>query len=115
MSEAYGQFILCVYSCTYFKRSSNTILDENDCFVCLPFNNRLSVGTTFDKQVQEAVMDLTGDDSDLLKKQQSMMKWDKKKKKYVSMGKVSCPFVKRNYILILRDPLIFLMVIRCNT
>jgi len=46
----------------------------------------LSVGTTFDRQVQEAVMDLTGDDSDLLKKQNSMQKWDQKKKRFVSMG-----------------------------
>jgi len=47
----------------------------------------LSVGTTFDKQVQGAVMDLTGDDSDLLKKQNTMQKWDQKKKRFVSMGK----------------------------
>ncbi|ODN02763.1 ATP-dependent RNA helicase DDX54 [Orchesella cincta] len=47
---------------------------------------RNSVGTTFDKQVQEAVMDLTGDDSDKLKQQQSMQKWDMKKKRFVSVG-----------------------------
>jgi len=47
----------------------------------------LSVGTTFDKQVKEAEMDLTGDDSDLLKQQRSMQKWDMKKKKFVSVGK----------------------------
>lgn len=52
-------------------------------------NYSLSVGTTFDKQIQESVMDITGDDSDMLKAQRSIMKWDQKKKKYVSTGKVS--------------------------
>lgn len=48
------------------------------------------MGTTFDKQIQQSVMDITGDDSDMLKKQRSIMKWDQKKKKYIRIGKVSC-------------------------
>jgi len=52
---------------------------------------RLSVGTTFDKQIQQSVMDITGDDSDMLKSQRSIMKWDQKKKKYIRMGKVGLP------------------------
>jgi len=53
---------------------------------------RLSVGTTFDKEIQESVMDITGDDSDMLKNQRTIMKWDQKKKNFVSTGKVSWNF-----------------------
>lgn len=34
-------------------------------------------------------MDITGDDSEMLKAQRGIMKWDQKKKKFVSTGKVS--------------------------
>jgi len=49
----------------------------------------LSVGTTFEKQIQESVMDITGDDSNVLKKQSSSMKWDRKRKRFVNVGSVS--------------------------
>ncbi|CAG7816309.1 unnamed protein product [Allacma fusca] len=46
----------------------------------------LSVGSTFDKQVQDSVMDLTGDDSKVLRNQQNIQKWDRKKKKFIQAG-----------------------------
>lgn len=46
------------------------------------------MASAFDKQVQESVMDITGDDSQVLKKQNSMQKWDRKKKKFVNVGQV---------------------------
>ena len=59
------------------------------CIYCYNFVSRLSVGTSFEKQVLESVMDLTGDDSQLLKNQRSLLKWDMKRKNFVSNSKVS--------------------------
>jgi len=65
--------------------------DEENFIPYLPKDHHtevgLSVGTTFDKQIQESVMDITGDDSDMLKAQRSVMKWDANRKKFVSTDK----------------------------
>jgi hypothetical protein len=64
---------------------------------------RLSVGPAadFSQQIQSSMMDLTGDENEILKSQRSQMKWDSKKKKFVGSnsgsgkGKVRIPFIPR--------------------
>jgi len=56
----------------------------------LPANHHtetgLSVISSFEKQLQDSVLDLTGDDSGVLKAQHSLKKWDRKRKKFVTPG-----------------------------
>ena len=48
---------------------------------------RLALGSDFGRDAADAVLDLTGDDDQELRKQRSLMKWDRKKKKFI--GQVS--------------------------
>ncbi len=41
------------------------------------------MGSDFGRAAADAVMDLTGDDDQELRKQRALMKWDRKKKKFV--------------------------------
>ncbi|XP_077517553.1 ATP-dependent RNA helicase DDX54 [Amblyomma americanum] len=43
----------------------------------------LELDKTFEQQASQAVLDLTGDDDKLLRKQKSALKWDRKKKRFV--------------------------------
>lgn len=43
----------------------------------------LELDKTFEQQASQAVLDLTGDDDRLLRKQKSALKWDRKKKRFV--------------------------------
>ncbi|GCB79366.1 hypothetical protein scyTo_0018743, partial [Scyliorhinus torazame] len=48
------------------------------------------VGTTFEQQASGAVLDLMGDETEDLQKQKQMLKWDRKKKRFVRVtGKES--------------------------
>lgn len=53
--------------------------------LCVSF--RLALGSDFGRDAADAVLDLTGDDDQELRKQRSLMKWDRKKKKFI--GQVS--------------------------
>ncbi len=44
---------------------------------------RLALGSDFGRAAADAVLDLTGDDDQELRKQRSLMKWDRKKKKFI--------------------------------
>jgi ATP-dependent RNA helicase DDX54/DBP10 len=61
--------------------------DENNFIGYLPKDHHteegLSIATTFERQIQASVLDLTVDDSKMLKNQSSKLKWDRKKKKFV--------------------------------
>jgi len=47
------------------------------------FNGRLALGCDFGRAAADAVLDLTGDDDQELRKQRSLLKWDRKKKKFI--------------------------------
>jgi hypothetical protein len=49
----------------------------------LKFNGRLALGCDFGRAAADAVLDLTGDDDQELRKQRSLLKWDRKKKKFI--------------------------------
>ena len=59
---------------------------------------RLALGSDFGRAAADAVLDLTGDDDQELRKQRSLMKWDRKKKKFI--GQVSyCSIFIVNWLL----------------
>ena len=59
---------------------------------------RLALGSDFGRAAADAVLDLTGDDDQELRKQRSLMKWDRKKKKFI--GQVSyCIIFIVNWLL----------------
>jgi ATP-dependent RNA helicase DDX54/DBP10 len=43
----------------------------------------LALGCDFGRAAADAVLDLTGDDDQELRKQRSLLKWDRKKKKFI--------------------------------
>ncbi|KAI0241745.1 hypothetical protein LSAT2_020041 [Lamellibrachia satsuma] len=54
--------------------------ERGECFVSV---GKLSLGTSFEKEVSSAVLDLTGDEDSTLRKMKNQLKWDRKKKKFV--------------------------------
>ncbi|XP_059351601.1 ATP-dependent RNA helicase DDX54-like [Daphnia carinata] len=48
----------------------------------------LALGSDFGRAAADAVLDLTGDDDQELRKQRSLMKWDRKKKKFIGQEDV---------------------------
>ena len=51
-----------------------------------------SLKNAFEAQASSAVLDLTGDDENQMKKKKQMMRWDNKKKKYVRAEQVKFLF-----------------------
>jgi ATP-dependent RNA helicase DDX54/DBP10 len=48
-------------------------------------NKRLGINTNFNREVTDATLDLVGDDNQQTQRNLQKMKWDRKKKKFVSM------------------------------
>ena len=50
--------------------------------------SRYSLMKGFEAQASNAVLDFTGDDDSQLRKKKNLMRWDKKKRKYVKAEQV---------------------------
>lgn len=69
------------------KRTSDSIRDEENYISYRPADfmseQGLRLGSGFDREVSGAILDMTGDEDSISRKNNNALKWDRKKKKYV--------------------------------